>query len=155
LTPHWTAYVSALGTPIVALIAGSFGVLIAYRQWKTAQNRLKLDLFDRRFPVYQLIREFLASVLATGQIKSENIFDFAFATRTSRWLFNAAIASYLEDEVQKNAFDLESLETELRATTDPERRKEIVEKQRKIKDWFAGQHKNLDDKFSDFLTLFH
>ena len=46
-------------------------------------------------------------------------------------------------------------EAELRAATDPGRRKAIVEEQRKIKDWFAGQHKDLDDKFSDFLTLFH
>jgi hypothetical protein len=43
ISPHWTAYVSALGTPIIAALAAVIASLIAYRQWRTAQDRLKLD----------------------------------------------------------------------------------------------------------------
>ena len=40
---HWTTYLSALLTPTVAVL----GSLIAYRQWRLAQNKLKLDLFEQ------------------------------------------------------------------------------------------------------------
>jgi hypothetical protein len=55
--PHWTAYLSAWGTPIIALIAGGWGGYIAWRQWHTAQNRLRLDLFDKRFAAYAAARD--------------------------------------------------------------------------------------------------
>jgi hypothetical protein len=42
--PHWTTYLLAMLTPLIAMIVA----FIAFRQWRTAQNRLKLDLFDRR-----------------------------------------------------------------------------------------------------------
>lgn len=45
---HWTAYVSAFGLPIVAAVAAA----IAFYQWKTARNKLKLDLFEKRIAVY-------------------------------------------------------------------------------------------------------
>jgi len=34
--PHWTNYLAALLTPTVAVL----GSVIAYRQWRTAQNKL-------------------------------------------------------------------------------------------------------------------
>ena len=46
--PHWTTYLAALLTPTVAVL----GSYIAYRQWHLAQNKLKLDLFDRRFSAH-------------------------------------------------------------------------------------------------------
>ena len=51
--PHWTTLLSALLTPAVAV----FGIFIAYRQWRLAQEKLKLDLFDKRFEVYEAARE--------------------------------------------------------------------------------------------------
>ena len=51
--PLWVEYVKALGTPVVAIVAASIAGAIAYRQLRTARNKLKLDLFDKRMAVYQ------------------------------------------------------------------------------------------------------
>lgn len=40
--PYWTTYLSAFSVPAIAVL----GAAIAYRQWRTAQNKLKLDLFE-------------------------------------------------------------------------------------------------------------
>src|SRR5271170_90498 len=37
-----------LMTPVIALIA----VYIAWQQWRTNADKVKLDKFDRRFPIY-------------------------------------------------------------------------------------------------------
>lgn len=42
---------------IVGLV-GAVGVLIAYCQWRIAQNKLKLDLFDKRFAAYEDFKKF-------------------------------------------------------------------------------------------------
>jgi len=46
--PSWVTVLSAMLTPAVALSVA----FIAYRQWRTAQNRLKLDLFDRCLAIH-------------------------------------------------------------------------------------------------------
>jgi hypothetical protein len=70
--PYWTQVLSALLTPTIAVIVA----IIAYRQWKTAQNRLKLDLFDRRFAVYDAARNLLSSVMTSGEAKNDEMLKF-------------------------------------------------------------------------------
>ncbi|MFZ0496591.1 MAG: hypothetical protein WBD78_10175 [Methylocella sp.] len=149
-------YASALGTPIIALIVGLFGGMIAYRQWRTAQDRLKLDLFDRRLVIYQQTRDFLARRMALGQLKGREITEFAVNTRVSRWLFSAAIADYLEGEIAKKAMDLADLNSELEALTDEAGRKQNVSRQRELKDWLEKQlYEVIDAKFGEFLQIRH
>ena len=88
--PHWTAYLSALLTPTVAVL----GSLIAYRQWRLAQNKLKLDLFDRRFSVFEAARSLIASIMTSGKAKDEEVFKFLFATREAKWLLDSSVAEY-------------------------------------------------------------
>lgn len=56
--PHWTSYITALTIPVIAIVAA----IIAYRQWRTAQSKLKLDLFEKRMVVYQAARDMLGYV---------------------------------------------------------------------------------------------
>jgi hypothetical protein len=154
--PAWVNILSALGTPIIALIIGGFGGLIAYRQWRTARNRLKLDLFDRRLIVYEQTRDFLARRRALGQLTDDEITKFAIKTRVSKWLFNPAIAAYLEDEIAKAAMDVSSLESERQTLTNEADRKANVARQRQLKEWLDKQlYQVIDGKFSPFLRLKH
>ncbi|NRP02031.1 hypothetical protein [Stenotrophomonas maltophilia] len=46
----------------LATAAGQLGLAlmvfyVAWRQWRTARNKLKLDLFDRRFAAYEELRD--------------------------------------------------------------------------------------------------
>ena len=105
---HWTTYLAALLTPTVAVL-GSF---IAYRQWRLAQNKLKLDLFDRRFSVYEAARTFLASIMTSGKAKDEEVFKFMVATREAKWLLNASVAEYLDKQLYHKAIVLQTLASE-------------------------------------------
>ena len=74
------------GRLIIALIVGGFGGLIAYRQWRMARDRLKLDLFDRRLLVYEQTRNYLTQRMALGQLESQEITEFVVKTRECRVL---------------------------------------------------------------------
>jgi hypothetical protein len=149
--PHWTAYLSALLTPTVAIL----GALIAYRQWRLAQNKLKLDLFDRRYRVYEAARSFLASIMTSGKAGDDKLFEFNLATRDAKWLLDPPVANYLRTEIYDKAIDLQILDAELVGVGVGEERSRNVQAQAELKKWFMRQFDVLDDKFSPFLQLQH
>jgi hypothetical protein len=48
LSREWYAIGRDFGPAFIALIAVIIASMIQYRQWKTAQDKLKLDLFEKR-----------------------------------------------------------------------------------------------------------
>lgn len=88
--PHWTAYLSALLTPIV----GFFGALIAYLQWRIARNKIKLDLYEKRFAIYEATLLFYQKVMActAETIKTDDFNiaqkNFIKASREAQYLFS-------------------------------------------------------------------
>ncbi len=59
----WIDVFQALLTPTIALIAVGIGIA----QWWTARNKLKLDLFDRRWAVYMATRDLLTEIFTHGR----------------------------------------------------------------------------------------
>lgn len=148
--PHWTAYLSALLTPIVAVL----GSLIAYRQWRLAQNKLKLDLFDRRFSVYKAACMLLTSIMTSGRSKEEEVYKYRVATWEAKWLLSCEVAEYLDKQLFEKAVDLQTIYAEQEGLEGEARTKNLQD-QRKIKDWLAEQHVALDKHFAPFLQLKH
>lgn len=149
--PHWTSYLSALLVPTVAVL----GSVIAYRQWRTAQNKLKLDLFEKRFSVYDAARNLLASIMTSGKANDKNTFEFLSGTREAKWLLNADIADYLDKQIYHKTIDLQTLAAELEGMPVGEERSANVRKQSEIKKWMLKQFEVLDEKFAPFLRLGH
>ena len=147
----WTEILSALLTPTIAVVVA----MIAYRQWRTAQSRLKLDLFDRRFAVYDAARNLISSILTSGKAKDEEMLKFLTHTREAKWLLNDEIAEYFDKEIWGQAVDLQTVDTELQALEGQTERRSIVIKRSEIKKWFGDQYKVLDEKFTPFLKLKH
>jgi hypothetical protein len=55
----WVQYAQAAALVALAII----GAFTAYRQWRTAHNALRFDLFDRRFEIYVDALTFIGNVL--------------------------------------------------------------------------------------------
>ena len=149
--PHWTSYISALLTPIVACL----GIYIAFRQWKTAQNKQKHDLFDRRFTVYDEARKFIASIMTSGRVNDEELYKFLYGTREAKWLFDLCVEDYLDKELHHKALYLQALASDLEDMSVGSVRNSNVQKQLETKQWFLKQYDVLDTKFSPFLSLKH
>ncbi|MGO1073186.1 hypothetical protein [Lysobacter sp. CA199] len=105
--PHWTAYVSAIAQPIVALLVACLAAWIAYRQYRTARNKLKLDLFDRRFLVYEAARKALTQAYGHGKLEPSQQFEYLSSVQAARWLFGPEVQEYLETTLWHKFVDLE------------------------------------------------
>jgi hypothetical protein len=95
LHPHWTTYVQALGTPIVAVIAAGFAGMIAYRQWRTARDKLKLDLFGRRHAVYAALVAYFQEVTSVTRPSSGDLPQMKPEIDSGQWLFGPDVADFL------------------------------------------------------------
>jgi phosphate/sulfate permease len=153
--PHWAQIVSWLSTPLVALVAALFGVYIAYRQWKTAQDRLKFDLFDRRFVVYDTARNFLSSIITYGDIKHEEVSKFIIGTSESKWLFDDKVDNYLRNEIGNKINRFTTLKSTVESLSSKEDRNENIMQQSQLLTWFIKQPTVLVQKFEPFLKLKH
>jgi hypothetical protein len=150
-TPHWTAYLSALLVPVVAVM----GAIIAYRQWRTAQNKLKLELFERSFAVFDAVRKLIGSIMGSGRAIDQEVFKYRIGTREARWLLDQDIAEYLDKELYDKVIDLQTLHSELEGLPVGPERTANVQKQSEVKKWIYKQYEVLDEKFSKYLQLEH
>lgn len=142
---------SALLTPTIAVL----GSVIAYRQWLTARRKLMLDLFDRRFAIYDAARNLLAVVASKGTAEKDEVLRFVAGTRGARWLLSDSIAQYIDKGLLRSITELKALQLAAEKwapgesdATNTARRTELVE-------WFHEQFEVLDNKCSPFLTLGH
>lgn len=145
----WIDLLSALLTPTVAAI----GIYIAYQQRVLNQNRLKHELFEKRYEVYERIGAFISSILTSGSVKPGSDMEFLRDTKAVTLLFDSNIKSFTS-EVYKKAVDLHCFEAELEGLVGEER-KANIKKQRMIKDWYMEKLKTMELQFIEYLKLEH
>lgn len=148
--PHWTFYLQAFSTPLIAVTAAC----IAWGQWSTARNKLKLDLFDRRFTIYEAARNFLGSVATSGKVKDDELIRFVLGTREARWLLNSDIADHL-NRLHVSATRHQITYDEHTRTSPGDERKRLTKAMSEQRKELLAAMEVLDTKFDNFLLLDH
>lgn len=151
--------IAAVAAVVVTWRLGKAQLRIAENQAATARQQVELatirlqhDLFDRRFAVYDATRTIIRTVIQHSHANEQQIVDFAMKTRDAKFLLDDEISTYLEDFANK-AWDILTLESELGATNDLNKKEENTRRQRALKDWIRDQHQTLADKFIPYLKL--
>jgi len=116
--PHWTAYLTALMTPVVACIAA----WIAYRNYTTSRNKLKLDLFDRRYALYQELNEIRTVAFEVSEFTYEHIHRLTALRIKARWVFGQTVMNYLDLKCAPKFGEIQRLCRELNILVDKEER---------------------------------
>jgi hypothetical protein len=74
-----TIFIGVLSTIVAACVA-----FIAWLQWRTAEEKVRLDLFDRRFAVYDELRAAVWSWRPRGGIAPAAVDKFKMASSPRR-----------------------------------------------------------------------
>jgi chemotaxis regulatin CheY-phosphate phosphatase CheZ len=80
-------------------------VVIAWQQWRVAKNKLRLDLFDRRYKVYDATRKFLAEIQQDATFTDSQLNEFKACTSDTEFLFGRDVVDYLA-QIRKRALDM-------------------------------------------------
>ena len=79
-------------TPLIAVIAA----YVAYQQYHTNRDKLRLDLYDRRFELYTALVDLCTSVASSGIPGSTEFGKFVQARHKTQFLFDTGVATYIE-----------------------------------------------------------
>lgn len=83
---------SQLATPIIAVLVA----YVAWQQWRVARNKLRLDLFDRRYRVYEATGKFLWAILDPEKFEESKVREFDRGTSDAQFLFKLKVLEYLK-----------------------------------------------------------
>lgn len=88
----WTDTLTALILPGIAII----GAIIAFMQAHTNRMRLKHELFDRRYEIYNAAASFLADIAREGTCSNQRGFQYLRETAGAEFIFDEDIKGYLD-----------------------------------------------------------
>lgn len=131
-------------TPLIALIA----VWIAYQQRTINKNKLKLDLFEKRYDVYINVSFIIATALSHGNLTDSEITDFRRNTARNIFLFKEDVTKHI-DEIASKANELQKLELQLQYNP----KDEVADKREVVFTWFKDQINRSENIFSKYLRI--
>jgi hypothetical protein len=129
-------------------IIGGAVAYVAWRQFRTDRERLIHDRFDRRFAVYKATDDFIRKAFTIG-VTEQEIFEFYNVTKEAYFLFDEALASYLENDILANGSKIMTLGAAgagAVSVSDVQERRELTE-------WMRHQRIPARERFAKFLRL--
>ena len=138
----------------VRLARYTHGAPCSYQQFQTNRAKLRLDLYERRFRIFDGVRELLSTVYRNDDVTLEDIRKFRVSTNEAVFLFGPEISTYL-DELHKRAVDLRSLNDKLHESGLPigKERTEAAEKKARVLEWLTTQFEESRKRFGKYLDF--
>jgi hypothetical protein len=144
--------IEALGPTAVAVVVGLFIVVVGWRQWRTGKQKLRLDMFDRRYSMYEATKFLIDKIAINGQVSSADLSEFRRHVRGAEFLFDGEARKFF-----KSLIDL-SLQADLARTKQAQAKDEAAlgeffdEEDQYLK-LVAAEGPNLERIFARYLDL--
>jgi hypothetical protein len=80
---------------------------IAYRNWQTSNEKIVLELFEKRLKLYEAIREVIGEVTRSGTARDDTLFRYDVAIDRALYLFGREATDYLQ-EIRRHLIRLDT-----------------------------------------------
>jgi hypothetical protein len=140
--------------PIATLIFGCAVAYVAWQQWQIARHRLRLDLFDRRYKVYDATRKFLSIILREARFEDAQLFEFYAGTSDAAFLFDSPVVEYLE-HVRKRAVNMRTHQSVYEHMPVGDERSRHVQAEHDDLVWLTDQLTGMTQVFNPYLSFSH
>lgn len=153
--PLWVEWARALGFPAVAIVLSILSGLVVYWQARLSKEKLRHDLYDRRFAIYIAFHDLLVAAA-----EADNIEDKLRMANTARahgpFLLDKRLEKFLE-ELYREAFRINAIANLIRDKTLETPADRAVQSSQLGTDKliFMGRVGELVKEFERFLRLKH
>jgi hypothetical protein len=150
-------YASEALKAITPIGIGAFAGYIAWRQWRTSKLNLSLNLFDRRFKVYEATKKMFDDITNHVDVPSESMKQFLTDTAQARFLFPKKLMEYL-DTLRSYASDLRANARRYDVAVQRNDQKlgaELTDREAELCDKVAKAEESLVKNFEPYLDLRH
>lgn len=147
-------FLQGLLSPVIAIGA----VYIAFQQYYINKRRLNLDLYDKRFSIYVIIKKFLMTLMEKGGTSHNELVDFDLETKSAKFIFEDDINKKITDIIKK-AEESNQIREKLEPyysggkLKDDESYKVLSSKKLELFDWFLNERQNLENSFLKYLNF--
>jgi len=149
----WYNFFKDFTPTFVAIVAAVIASVIAYRQWKTARDKLKFDLYEIRFQYYDKIRSFIAGHLRNGEIEFNDFKQFTYDMRGIEFVFDEKMRIYVES-ICKCSTHMSQYKSEYKSDVHSVSGDQVKAYHDRFK-WMSEQFDELDIRVKPFLKLSH
>lgn len=141
-------YLSASLAPLLGIVTAVILILQYYLQ----RLRWRLELYDKRYPVYRSTIEFIGFIVQRADVANEELNKFLRNSKDNEFLFGKEIQKYL-DEIYSNASNFETNKRILEGKPEEETRLKLIEDDSKLLKWFMEQFEICKKNFGEYLTI--
>jgi hypothetical protein len=145
-------YIQALGPSLVALAVA----VIAYRQWATARDKLRLDLFEKRFSIYVLLLAAMAAALSQSPDREEIFSRLVELRGENRFIFGTDVSKLIAEAIDEIAHLISSHDAIKKLGEDeyPEENKKVDRTTREnIQTRLFDRQKEVFDVFKPYMSF--
>jgi hypothetical protein len=117
---------------IVTAGVAIFVALIGYFQWRTAQEKAVLDLFERRHAIYETVRNAVGTMAGNSKAFDQSReAEFIRVMERAYFFFGDDVDSYIR-LLWSDINEVRTADTELQGPTDDETRRVLLERRRAL-----------------------
>lgn len=135
--PAATIFASSAAA-VVAFLIGRSQIGVAEKNWQTANEKIVLDLFDKRLGIFEQMRAAIGEVMRSGDCTDTTLYNFDVATDRLPYFFGEEVQAYSK-RIRTTMIDLQFFNKMMKNDLDPERPK-WIEKQNdawlELMDWY-------------------
>ncbi|WP_321959296.1 hypothetical protein [Burkholderia cenocepacia] len=99
ICPNTVAWelIKGIPTAFATFVIGSIAAYIAFRQYRVAHAKFKLDLFEKRYAIYLKTVEMISRIAMGRPLNSLEGAKFRGQTADAPFLFDSGIATFIHD----------------------------------------------------------
>jgi len=125
-------------------------VIIAWQQWRVADTKLRLELFDRRYKIYDATKKFLAVIIREATFTDSQLFEFNAGTSDAEFLFEADLVAYL-GQIRKRALHMRTAQQLFEPLPVGDERSRHVQAAHDDLSWLSDQITAMTKTFTPYL----
>lgn len=139
---------TALLTPLIAIVT----VTILVLQYILANNRWRLNLYDKRFAIYLVVTTHIANVLGKASLTDQENFEFLRKTKEVDFLFKEEVIEYIR-EIYLKGNDLILSQKMIKGQKDEKVFENYVAINGEVINWFQKQFDITRNIFKGYLDV--
>jgi hypothetical protein len=117
---------------IVAAGTTIFVATVGYFQWRTAQQKAVLDLFERRHQIFEIVRSTVGTMMTNShQFDQQKEIEFSKTMERAYFFFGDDIRAYL-DQLWIDLVTVRAADQVLSGTPDPQLRAQTVQRRQTV-----------------------
>jgi hypothetical protein len=146
--PMALAATAAVGSAIAALVSASS----AWQQRNLSKEKLKLDLFDRRYAIYKAVNRYIAHAMQHSNITDEALRELDRGTSSIEFLFGDTLRAHVT-EVRNKGLALMTARSEMEPLPVGTERSKQAQIIHDLGIWFSAQFKETEVAFAKYLRF--